>query len=84
MATFTEPLSNPPAGSGPVHPAPCRRHRYRDDVYFKDGYLITGFLSLLLFMTVAVSLDAANYVDDMTILVPVTVGAFALGHSDVI
>ncbi len=41
--------------------------------------MITAILSLLLFMTVAVSLDAANYVDDMTILVPVTLGAFALG-----
>jgi len=79
MSTITEPLSNAPAGSVSNRYASRRRHQYRDNVYFKDGFLVTGILSLLLFMILAVSLDAANYVDDMTILVPVTLGAFALG-----
>ncbi len=79
MATLTTPLPNPSAGSGPVRHPPRRQPRYSDNVYFKDGYGVTAILSFLLFMTVAISLDAAGYVDDMTILVPVTVGAFALG-----
>ena len=60
-------------------PTPQRRFRYTDNVYFQDGHLITGILALLLFLLVAVSMDAAGYVDRMTILVPVTLGAFALG-----
>jgi transglutaminase-like putative cysteine protease len=53
--------------------------RYRDNVYFQDGALLTGILATLLYLTVAVSLDAAGHVQSMGLLIPVTLGATVLG-----
>ncbi|GIV79439.1 MAG: hypothetical protein KatS3mg050_3833 [Litorilinea sp.] len=53
--------------------------RYSENVYFQDGRLFTGILVSLLYLILAISLDAAGYVSDMTLLVPVTLGALLLG-----
>ena len=53
--------------------------RYSDNVYFQDGHVVTAILTILLYMLVAVSLDAAGYAENMSLLVPVTVGAAILG-----
>lgn len=55
------------------------RARYADNVYFQDGLLLTGVLTSLLYLIVATSLDAAGYVSNMGLLLPVTLGALALG-----
>ncbi len=52
--------------------------RYRDNVYYQDGYIVTAVLAALLYLLVAVSLDAAGYTENLTILVPVTGGAVLL------
>jgi transglutaminase-like putative cysteine protease len=61
------------ARSTPISP------RYSNQVYFRDGQLLTGVLASLLYFIVATSLDAAGYVQSMAILIPVTAGALALG-----
>ena len=78
MATLTSSVSTavPRAAQSAPH---RRRHRYADNVYLQDGFVVIGILSALLFLIVAVSLDAAAYVDNMTVLLPVTLGAFTLG-----
>lgn len=53
--------------------------RYAENVYYQDGLVLTGVLTGLLYLIVATSLDAAGYVTNMTLLVPVTLGALALG-----
>jgi transglutaminase-like putative cysteine protease len=55
------------------------RARYAQNIYFRDGTVVTAVLVALLYLLLAVSLDAAGYVDNLTVLVPVTLGAFALG-----
>ncbi|MCB0105454.1 MAG: DUF3488 domain-containing protein, partial [Caldilineaceae bacterium] len=52
--------------------------RYAQNIYFEDGLWLTGILSALLFLTVAASLDAAGYVPNMGLLLPVTLGAIAM------
>ena len=52
--------------------------RYRDNVYYQDGYIVTAVLAALLYLLVAVSLDAAGYTENLPILVPVTGGAVLL------
>jgi len=56
-----------------------RVYNYAGNVYFQDGKLLTGILVSLLYLTLAVSLDAAGYVESMALLIPVTLGALALG-----
>ena len=55
--------------------------RYIRNVYFQDGQLLTCILAFLLYMLVAISLDAAGYVPskNTALFLPVTMGAFALG-----
>lgn len=60
-------------------PHPTHLSRYRDNVYYQDGALLTGILATLLYLTVAASLDAAGHVPNMALLIPVTVGATLLG-----
>src|SRR5690606_40863106 len=55
------------------------RASYRDNVYFQDGLVLTAILTALLYLILATSLDAAGYVRNMTLLVPVTMGALSLG-----
>jgi transglutaminase-like putative cysteine protease len=55
------------------------RARYLENVYFQDGIVLTAVLTALLYLILATSLDAAGYVENMTLLVPVTMGALALG-----
>lgn len=52
---------------------------YRENIYFQDGALLTGILTLLLYVTVAASLDAAGHVPNMGLLIPVVLGAAGLG-----
>ncbi|MEZ4659467.1 MAG: transglutaminaseTgpA domain-containing protein [Caldilineaceae bacterium] len=55
------------------------RFAYAHNLYFQDGVLLTTILAGILYLIVAVSLDAAGYVKNMSLLVPVTMGAFVLG-----
>ena len=55
------------------------RARYLENVYFQDGIVLTAVLTALLYLILATSLDAAGYVENMTLLVPVTMGSLALG-----
>ncbi|GIV75170.1 MULTISPECIES: transglutaminase TgpA family protein [Caldilinea] len=55
------------------------RHRYRDNVYFQDGYWLTAILTGLLYFILAMALDAAGHVASMSVVIPVTAGAFGLG-----
>ena len=55
------------------------RRRYADNTYFEDGRLLTGILVSLLYLMLAISLDAAGYVDNLLLLLPVTLGALLLG-----
>ena len=55
------------------------RERYLQNVYFQDGVVLTAVLTALLYLILATSLDAAGYVDNMALLVPVTMGALVLG-----
>lgn len=56
------------------------QYKYVDNVYFQDGLWITGILSGLLFLVLAVSLDAAGHVGEgMGTVVPVALGAILLG-----
>jgi len=54
--------------------------RYVRNIYFQDGQLLTCILAFLLYVLVAVSLDAAGYVPskNTALFLPVTVGAFVL------
>ena len=52
---------------------------YSRRAYFQDGKLLTGILISLLYLLLATSLDAAGYVQNMTILFSVTIGALTLG-----
>jgi len=58
---------------------PVQSARYRDNVYYQNGLLVIGVLATLLYLLVAISLDAAGYADNMAILFPVTFGAVLLG-----
>jgi transglutaminase-like putative cysteine protease len=53
--------------------------RYLDNVYFQDGLLVTAILGGLLFVILAISMDAAGHVSTgMSVVVPVTIGAVIL------
>ncbi len=64
--------SNPYSNS--VYP-----NRYIDNIYFQDGMLLTGILAALLYLILSVALDAAGHVPNMSLLLPVTLGAIAMG-----
>lgn len=72
MATLTasQPQTIPPLTA---------RERYAQNVYFQDGVVLTSVLTALLYLILATSLDAAGYVENMALLVPVTLGALTLG-----
>jgi len=64
----------------PVERRPPPVFRYRNNVYFLDGIAATTILAGLLYLVLAVSLDAAGHVESgLGIVVPVTLGAIALG-----
>lgn len=75
MATLT-PAQPIPAS---IAPEVSARARYAENVYFQDGRLLTAVLTALLYLILATSLDAAGYVASMALLIPVTLGALALG-----
>ncbi len=54
-------------------------NRYVDNVYFQDGMLLTGILAALLYLILGTALDAAGHVPSMALLLPVTLGAIAMG-----
>lgn len=65
-----------PAQARPAAPP----FRYKHNVYFQDGLLATALLAGLVFLAVGISLDAAGHVSrGMSVVVPVTLGAVALG-----
>jgi len=60
--------------------APARRRvRYQDNLYFQDGFWLTVFLAAALYFILAAALDAAGHTENLSVVMPVTVGAFALG-----
>src|SRR5690606_22493916 len=71
MATLT--------ATQPYSPARSARTRYLENVYFQDGVVLTCVLTSLLYLILATSLDAAGYVENISLLVPVTLGALTLG-----
>jgi transglutaminase-like putative cysteine protease len=77
MATLTATQSS--VSQAPAIVQRSARERYRQNVYFQDGIVLTGVLTGLLYLILATSLDAAGYVENMALLVPVTLGALALG-----
>jgi transglutaminase-like putative cysteine protease len=61
-------------------PAPAvRRYRYFDNLYFQDGQWMTVVLASLLYLLVAAALDAAGHIENLSVVMPVTLGALALG-----
>ncbi len=56
-----------------------RPFRYADSVYFQDGQWLMGLLAAALYLILAAALDAAGHVENLSIVVPVTAGAFILG-----
>ena len=65
-----EPTTAAPDGRG---------FHYLDSVYFQDGQWLTSVLAGILFLILAAALDAAGHVSSLSIVVPVTVGAYLLG-----
>lgn len=61
-----------------ITPVSARR-RYLENIYYQDGVVLIAVLTSLLYLILATSLDAAGYVDNISILVPVTLGALVLG-----
>ncbi len=57
----------------------ARSFHYLDSVYFQDGQWLTGVLAGILYLLLAIALDAAGHVSNLAIVVPVTVGAYLLG-----
>lgn len=64
--------------ASPAHTS-LRPFRYADSVYFQDGQWLMGLLAAALYLILAASLDAAGHVNNLSIVVPVTAGAFMLG-----
>ncbi|HXF61656.1 MAG TPA: transglutaminaseTgpA domain-containing protein [Caldilineaceae bacterium] len=80
MTTLTSTSATPVSTPLPAAPSPSRaRNRYAENIYFQDGVVLTGVLTSLLYLILATSMDAAGYVESMALLVPVTLGALALG-----
>src|SRR5690606_16953912 len=73
--------SAPAAPASATHSGSRRAaFRYTHNVYFQDGLWLTGVLGALVFIVLAVSLDAAGHVSSgMGTVVPVTFGALVLG-----
>ena len=81
MTTFTTTPNNDSEKGAPerLSNAYVRFYSYAQNVYFRDGLLLTGILVGLLYLILALALDEAGYVRDMFLLVPVTLGAITLG-----
>ncbi len=77
MATLTPPQTS--VSQAQDYTPRSARERYRQNVYFQDGIVLSSVLVSLLYLILATSLDAAGYVENMSLLVPVTLGALALG-----
>lgn len=66
--------------ASPESRKPAARFRYSANLYFQDGLVVTAILGALLYLALAVALDAAGHVSQgMGILVPVTLGALTVG-----
>src|SRR5215207_2472763 len=63
----------------PHIPQRSARTRYLENIYFQDGVVLTSVLVALLYLILSTSLDAAGYVENIALLVPVTLGALVLG-----
>ncbi|MDQ3249031.1 MAG: DUF3488 and transglutaminase-like domain-containing protein, partial [Chloroflexota bacterium] len=57
-------------------PAPTYTSRYA--IYFEDGRWLIGILAALLYLVLALALDVAGHVPDLSLLLPVTLGAIVL------
>jgi transglutaminase-like putative cysteine protease len=77
----TSKPSPPPASVPPPNGAGSggRAFHYADSVYFQDGLWLTILLTGALYIVLAAALDAAGYMEGLAIVVPVTIGAFAVG-----
>ena len=77
MATLSAPQLS---ATQPESYAPrSARERYRQNIYFQDGIVLISVLTALVYLILATSLDAAGYVENIALLVPVTFGALVLG-----
>ncbi|MBK8047679.1 MAG: hypothetical protein IPK16_11455 [Anaerolineales bacterium] len=56
-----------------------RPFQYRDSVYFQDGQWLTALFGFILYLLLAIALDAAGHVQSLAIVIPVTAAAFLLG-----
>ena len=77
MATLTAPQLA--ASQTQPYTSRSARERYRQNIYFQDGIVLISVLTALVYLILATSLDAAGYVENMALLVPVTFGALVLG-----
>ncbi len=64
--------------AGAQHSA-LRPFHYADSVYFRDGQWLMGLLAATLYLILAAALDAAGHVSNLSVVIPVTAGAFVLG-----
>ncbi len=79
MAQATLPPIQAPAAAQPA-PRPAPSFHYTHNIYFRDGVVATALLAGLLYLVLAVSLDAAGHVPSgLGVVVPVTLGAVLLG-----
>ena len=53
-------------------------YTHRFAIYFEDGHWLIGILTAMLYLILATSLDAAGHVPNMSLLIPVTLGATVL------
>jgi transglutaminase-like putative cysteine protease len=77
MAVQTQSQSTIASQAAPA--SRLRPFRYIDSVYFQDGQWLMGLLAAALYLILAAALDAAGHVNNLSIVVPVTAGAFLLG-----
>lgn len=66
------------SASGDAAPGRQRSH-YQDTLYYQDGFWLTAVLVAALYFILAAALDAAGHTKNLSIVTPVTAGAFALG-----
>lgn len=59
--------------------APERTRQSQHPGYFQEGRSLTAALLALIYLLLALSLNAANWVDDMSLLLPVVGGAMLMG-----
>ena len=75
VAVMSASSINPTTSAAPR----VRPFHYRDSTYFQDGQWLTIVLMGLLYLILAAALDAAGHIENLAVVIPVTLGAFASG-----